>query len=134
MHTEEMLADPKVLAKFGLNQREIEYVKANTFPELAGLYYKPYMDAFHDEYKPFDAGLNHLDNISTTDLFKKDGASAGALELHRRRRLGAAQRVARGDPQAARRAAVSAEGLSAGRRQPEAARRFCRAARRSRAA
>ena len=46
IHTEEMLADPKVLAGFGLNQREIEYLKANTFPELAGLYYKPYLDAF----------------------------------------------------------------------------------------
>ncbi len=81
MYTEEMLADSKVLAKFGLNAREIEYIKANTFPELAGLYYKPYLDAFKDEYKPFDAGLNQLDNITTTELFRKDGASAGALEF-----------------------------------------------------
>jgi len=79
MHTEEMLADPKVLTGLGLNKREIEYVKAHTFPELAGLYYAPYLDAFHDEYKPFEAGLNHLDPISTADLFRKDGASAGAL-------------------------------------------------------
>ena len=79
MHTEEMLADPKVLAGLGLNQREIEYVKGHTFPELAGLYYAPYLDAFRDEYKPFAAGLNHLDQISTADLFRKDGASAGAL-------------------------------------------------------
>jgi monoamine oxidase len=81
MHTEEMLADPKVLAKLGLNGREIDHVKAHTFPELAGLYYKPYLDAFRDEYKPFDAGLDHLDRISTTDLFRKDGASPGALEF-----------------------------------------------------
>ena len=81
MHTEEMLADPKVLAKLGLNQREIDYVRARTFPELAGLYYGPYLDAFRDEYKPFDAGLGALDNITTSELFKKDGASAGALEF-----------------------------------------------------
>lgn len=79
VHTEEMLADPRVLSKLGLNSREIEYVKVHSFPELAGLYYRPYIDAFRDEYKPFDAGLGHLDHISTTDLFRKDGASAGAL-------------------------------------------------------
>ena len=134
MHTEEMLADPKVLAKFGLNQREIEYVKANTFPELAGLYYKPYMDAFRDEYKPFDAGLNHLDNISTTDLFKKDGASAGALNF-----IGGGGSALQSVWHAAILklrgvAALPAESLPPGRRQPEAARRLCRAARRSREA
>ena len=79
MYTPEMLADQKVLAGFGLNQRELDYLKTHPFPELAGLYYAPYMDKFQDEYRPFDAGLNHLDQISTADLFRKDGASAGAL-------------------------------------------------------
>ncbi len=79
LHTEEMLADPAVLQRLGLNQREIDYVKAHTFPELAGLYYAPYVDSFRDEYRPFDAGLTHLDQLSTTALFRKDGASAGAL-------------------------------------------------------
>ncbi len=81
MYTPEMLADPKVLAAFGLNRREIEYVKTHSFPELAGLYYAPYLDNFQDEYRPFDAGLNHLDQVSTADLFRKDGASAGALQF-----------------------------------------------------
>ncbi len=80
MYTAEMLADRKVLAGFGLNKREIDYIVANSWPELAGLYYGPYLDSFHDEYKPFDAGLNHLDKLTTTELFKKDGASAGALQ------------------------------------------------------
>jgi monoamine oxidase len=79
MYTTEMLADRKVLADFGLNKREIDYIVANSWPELAGLYYKPYLDSFHDEYKPFEAGLNQLDTMTTTELFKKDGASAGAL-------------------------------------------------------
>ena len=77
MHTPEMLADPKVLGEFGLNRREIDYLGTHPFPELAWLYYAPYLDAFADEYRPFDARLNDLDRMSTTDLFKKDGASAG---------------------------------------------------------
>ena len=79
LHTEEMLADPKVLAGFGLNQREVRYLAEHPFWDLASLYYRPYLDSFHDEYRPFDAGLNALDALSTTELFKKDGASAGAL-------------------------------------------------------
>jgi monoamine oxidase len=79
LHTEEMLADPKVLAGFGLNQREVRYLADHPFWDLASLYYQPYLDSFSDEYRPFDAGLNALDALSTTELFKKDGASAGAL-------------------------------------------------------
>jgi monoamine oxidase len=79
LHTEEMLADPKVLAGFGLNQREVQYLGDHPFWDLASLYYRPYLDSFHDEYRPFDAGLNGLDAMSTSDLFRKDGASAAAL-------------------------------------------------------
>jgi monoamine oxidase len=79
--TEEMLADPKVLGGFGLNQREIDYLATHPFWDLASLYYAPYVDRFADEYKPFDAGLNALDAVSLTDLFRKDGASAGALRF-----------------------------------------------------
>ncbi len=81
MHTPEMLADPKVLGGFGLSAREIAYLQSHPFPELAGLYYAPYVDSFRDEYRPFDAGLDHLDRLTTTELFKKDGASPGALRF-----------------------------------------------------
>jgi monoamine oxidase len=79
MYSPEMLADANVLAGFGLNRREVEFLVSHPFPELASLYYAPYLDSFRDEYRPFDAGLNHLDQLSATDLFRKDGASAGAL-------------------------------------------------------
>ncbi len=79
--TEEMLADPKVLGKLGLNSREVEYLTKHPFPELASLYFAPYVDRFEDEYRPFDAGLNELDQITATELFRRDGASAAALEL-----------------------------------------------------
>ena len=80
-YTPEMLADPKVLAALGLNAREAAYLADRPFPELAGLYFAPYVDDFADEYRPFDAGLNALDRMTTTELFRKDGASAGALEF-----------------------------------------------------
>jgi monoamine oxidase len=80
-YTPEMLADPKVLGALGLNSREIAYLAAHPFPELAGLYFAPYLDSFEDEYRPFNAGLNALDEISSADLFRKDGASAAALEF-----------------------------------------------------
>jgi monoamine oxidase len=80
-YTTEMLADRQVLAKLGLNDREIAYLTTHPFPELASLYFAPYVDSFKDEYRPFDAGLNALDEISSTDLFRKDGASAAALNF-----------------------------------------------------
>jgi monoamine oxidase len=80
-YTPEMLADPKVLGTLGLNGREVEYLTTHPFPELASLYFAPYVDSFADEYRPFDAGLNALDKISATELFKRDGASAAALEF-----------------------------------------------------
>jgi monoamine oxidase len=79
LHTEEMLADPKVLAGLGLNQREVRFLANRPFWDLASLYYQPYLDSFEDEYRPFDAGLNALDRLSTTALFEKDGASPAAL-------------------------------------------------------
>jgi monoamine oxidase len=80
-YTEEMLADRQVLAKLGLNTREVDYLTSHPFPELGSLYFAPYVDSFENEYRPFDAGLNALDQISTSDLFRKDGASAAALEF-----------------------------------------------------
>ena len=79
MYTPEMLADRKVLETLGLNRREADYLGQHPFPELASLYFAPYVDSFTDEYRPFDAGLNELDKVSTTELFRKDGASAAAL-------------------------------------------------------
>src|SRR4051812_25646974 len=66
MYTPEMLADPKVLETLGLNRREIGFLAEHPFPELAALYFAPYLDSFADEYRPFDAGLNALDHISAS--------------------------------------------------------------------
>jgi monoamine oxidase len=79
MYTPEMLGDRKVLGTLGLNRREIDYLTRHSFTELSSLYFAPYVDSFRDEYRPFDAGLSDLDRLSTTELFRRDGASAGAL-------------------------------------------------------
>ena len=81
MYTPEMLADRKVLGTLGLNRREVDYLTRNPFPELASLYFAPYVDSFKDEYRPFDAGLNDLDRLSSIELFRKDGASPAALNF-----------------------------------------------------
>ena len=80
-YTAEMLADRNVLRAFELNQREIDYVARHSWPELSGLYLEPYLDSFPAEDRPFDAGLNHLDQLTVTDLLRRDGASAAALGL-----------------------------------------------------
>ncbi len=78
-YTEDMLADRAVLAALGLNQREVDYVARHGWPNFAGLYQAPYLDSFPDEMRPFEAGLNHLDQMSMSDLLRKDGASPAAI-------------------------------------------------------
>ncbi len=80
-YTEEMLADPAVLSKFGFNQREIKYLADNPWPELKGLYVGPYLDKFTDEYQPFGLGYDHLDSTPITELYKKEGVSPAALNF-----------------------------------------------------
>jgi monoamine oxidase len=78
LRTEEMLADPTVLASLGFNRREIDFLGREPWWKLPALYHAPYLDAFHDEYHPEGAGLDHLDRLTFNDLLAKDGASAAA--------------------------------------------------------
>ena len=61
MYSEQELADTRILASFGFNQREVEFLKRQPWPELAALYLDKYTSAFADEYKPFVAGLTAQD-------------------------------------------------------------------------
>jgi len=76
-----MLVDPSVLKKFGFNEREVNYLSQNPWWDLESLYVKPYLDKFKDEYQPFNAGYNDLDKIPIADIYKKEGASATALNF-----------------------------------------------------
>jgi monoamine oxidase len=81
LYSEQALADPKVLAGFGFNQREINFLQRHPWWELTRLYLDKYTDALHDEYNPFNAGLNELDQITVTDLLKRDGASDAGVRF-----------------------------------------------------
>ena len=80
-YTDEMLRDRKVLKGFGFNQREVDFLTRNPWGELGMLFYGPYLDNFEDEYRPFEAKLNHLDQMTGTDLIKKEKASPAALRF-----------------------------------------------------
>ncbi|WP_239985759.1 MULTISPECIES: flavin monoamine oxidase family protein [Arenibacter] len=78
-YTEQMLQDPALLKGFGFNKREISYLSTHPWSDLKLLYTKPYLDAFIDEYQPFNVGYDALDNIPMSDIYKKEGASPAAL-------------------------------------------------------
>lgn len=82
-YTEEMLADPTVLRKFGYNDREIKFLSTNPWGEFQSLFVEPYLGKFKDEYQPFGVGYDKWDTMPMSDIYKKEGASPAAL-----RRLG----------------------------------------------
>jgi monoamine oxidase len=81
LYSEEELADRRVLAGFGFNQREIEFLTRHSWWELSRLYFDKYADAFHDEYNPFNAGLDELDHITVTELLRREGASDAGIRF-----------------------------------------------------
>ena len=80
-YSEEMLADPVVLKKFGFNSREVAYIINNSWAELKGLYVGPHLEKFTDEYQPFGVGYDHMDQTPASDLYKMEGASPTALRF-----------------------------------------------------
>src|SRR5688500_504134 len=80
-YSEEMLADPAILKRFGLNEKEVKYLTGNPWWDLESLYVKPYLDKFTDEYQPFNIGYDHLDKVPFSDIYKKEGASKAALNF-----------------------------------------------------
>src|SRR5438309_2645348 len=80
LYSEEELADKKILARLGFNQREIDYLSRHPWWDLGRLYFDKYTDAFADEYQPFGVGLDHLDDISLTSFLQKEHASTAAIQ------------------------------------------------------
>ncbi|MBA4168373.1 MAG: FAD-dependent oxidoreductase, partial [Chitinophagaceae bacterium] len=80
-YSDEMLKDPAVLKSMGFNNRETRHIVQYNLHELSRLYLNPYLDKFKDEYQPFGAGYDDLDNIPISDIYKKESASAGALQF-----------------------------------------------------
>ncbi len=85
-YTEGQLQDPKVLGSFGFNTKEVDFIVRRGWTELPMLYFGPYLDAIGDEYQPFGAGLDRLDEITAGELLAKDGASDAAIRFNGLRR------------------------------------------------
>ena len=81
MYSEEELATPRILSGFGFNQKEVDYLKQHAWWELPHLYLDKYAERFQDEYKPFNAGLNDLDTITTSQLLQREGASDACIRF-----------------------------------------------------
>lgn len=79
LYTEEDLHSREVLNRFGFNQRETDFLRDHPWPELPLLYLQKYVDQIEKETDPFVPALKSLDDISESDLLKREGASAAAL-------------------------------------------------------
>ena len=79
IYSEQDLTSPTVLAALGLNQREIDFFRNHPWWDAQSLYLGKYSGQIVDEYQPFVPGLKGLDQISTTELMKRDGASDAFL-------------------------------------------------------
>jgi monoamine oxidase len=79
-YSEQDLHSRTVLGKLGFNQREIDFLSRRPWAELSLLYFQGYVDRVRDENNPFEHGLSELDALSVTDLLKREGASAAAVQ------------------------------------------------------
>lgn len=75
LYTEQDLSTHYLLLAFGFNSREIAFLQGHPWWNAQSLYLDRYAEKVEDEYKPFSAGLNNLDRITLSELFKRDGAS-----------------------------------------------------------
>ena len=80
-YSEEQLADPTVLKKFGFNEREVKFLSSNPWYSFRSFFVNSYLKNFKDENQPFGIGLDDLDKISLAELFRKEGASPTALRF-----------------------------------------------------
>jgi monoamine oxidase len=78
-YTNRMLADPGTLAGLGFNRREIRLLANHPWYELESLYLGPYVARMKDPFHPFGAGLDDLDRIPVTELYRREGASPAAI-------------------------------------------------------
>lgn len=80
-YTAEKLKDPATLGSFGFNEEEIAFLARHPLYELNAFYVKKYTEKFTDPWQPFGVGYDEYDKIPITDLYKKEGASPGALRF-----------------------------------------------------
>jgi monoamine oxidase len=79
--TEEDLHSRRVLGKLGFSQREVDFLAERPWAELPLLYFARYVDVLRDETNPFANRLGALDELSMSELLKREGASAAGLQF-----------------------------------------------------
>ncbi|HLX91508.1 MAG TPA: FAD-dependent oxidoreductase [Puia sp.] len=80
-YSPEMLSDRTLLLHLGFNSREATFLSSNPWYALYSLYLKPYTTHLKDPDQPYITASEELDKLSLADLFRKEGASAVALEF-----------------------------------------------------
>ena len=79
-YSESQLRDPSILGTFGFNGKEVELLSKNPWWALQTFYLQSYISKVKDPMQPFGVGLDDLDNMSISDLYRKQGASDMALD------------------------------------------------------
>ena len=80
-YTAEKLKDAATLRSLGFSEKEIAFLAQHPLYELNAFYVKKYTQTFTDPWQPFGVGCDEYDKIPIADLYKKEGASAGALRF-----------------------------------------------------
>src|SRR5690625_794361 len=75
------LRKKEILKQGGLTPEERRFLNSNPVSYLPYLYVQPYLSAFIDEYQPFGIGMDHLDTIPISYIYKQEGASDAALRI-----------------------------------------------------
>jgi monoamine oxidase len=78
-YTNRMLADPRTIAGLGFNSREVRFLSRHPWYELESWYLRPYVDKLADPRHPFGVGLDDLDTVPVTELYRTAGASPAAI-------------------------------------------------------
>lgn len=78
-YTNSMLADRRTLVSLGFNSREVQFLSSHPWYELQGFYLQPYVSRVKDAWHPLGSGLDELDDIPVTELYRRDGASETAI-------------------------------------------------------
>lgn len=79
-YTNKMLADPVTLSRLGFNSREVRFLSRHPWYELQSLYLQPYAAKIEDPYHPLGIGLDDLDDIPVTEIYRREGASQAAID------------------------------------------------------
>lgn len=79
-YNEAQLRDPIVLKSLGFNEMEIKLLSKNPWWSLESFYLESYISKFTDAWQPYGVGLDDLDQISISALYKKQGASEMAID------------------------------------------------------